>query len=119
MRRWSEWLVECRNAMEHTGSVVPEIKYSHTSTGIRAEEPQISGQPVSEFVAFVFDRLACFVEEVTAHCLSAHLPPGLALTELPPTERDHEAPERFQLTLRYGGLQLWRIAYSQRTFEEI
>jgi hypothetical protein len=68
-RQWSERLVQLRNAMEHTASVLPKLKYSRTSSGIEVEEPRISGQRLSEFVQFMIDRLACFVEEVTAHCL--------------------------------------------------
>ena len=97
VRKWSEPLVQCRNAMEHTASVLPRVVYSHSANGARAEEPQIEGQPVSEFVAFMTDRLTCFVEEFTAHCLQLRLPQGLSLTELPLTQRDPEVPERFRL----------------------
>jgi hypothetical protein len=117
-RQWSERLVECRNAMEHTASVLPRVKYSQTSVRARAEEPHISGQPVSEFAEFMIDRLACFVEEVTAHCLQKYLPASLALTELPLPQREPEMPERFRLTLRNGGKPVWVIAYHQSTFNE-
>src|SRR5258708_3977257 len=73
-RKWSERLVECRNAMEHAASVLPKVRYTQNLGIVNAEEPYLSGQPVSEFVRFIMDRLACFVEEVTAHCFKAFLP---------------------------------------------
>jgi hypothetical protein len=117
-RQWSERLVECRNAIEHTSSVVPKIQYSQATASIQAHEPQISNQPVSEFVKFMMDRLACFVEEVTVHCLQLRMPAGLSIQELPLPQRLAEAPERFQITLKSGGIAIWRIAYHQSAFDE-
>jgi hypothetical protein len=117
-RQWSERLVECRNAIEHTSSVLPKIQYSHASGSVQAHEPQISNQPVSEFVKFMMDRLACFVEEVTAHCLQAHMPAGLSIREIPLAQRLPEAPERFQITLKSGGIAIWRIGYHQSAFDD-
>ena len=54
-------LVESRNAIEHTGWTLARVKYAHTGTGVTAAEPEISGQPVTEFVKFVLDRLCCYV----------------------------------------------------------
>jgi len=117
-RQWSERLVQFRNAMEHTGSVLPKLKYSRTSSAIHVEEPNVSGQPLSEFVRVMFDRLACFVEEVSAHCLQQRLPEGITITELPLAQRDPEKPERFRLTLKDGGLSVWTITYHETPFEE-
>ena len=117
-RQWSERLVECRNAIEHTSSVLPKIQYSQATASIQAHEPQISNQPVSEFAKFMMDRLACFVEDVTVHCLQLHMPAGLSIQELPLPQRLAEAPERFQITLKSGGIAIWRIAYHQGTFDE-
>jgi len=36
---------------------------------VKANEPTVAGKPVSEFVNFTFDRLCCFVEELSSHCL--------------------------------------------------
>jgi hypothetical protein len=118
-RRWSERLIECRNAMEHnTSSVLPRVQYSQASDSIHAHEPIISGQPVTEFVTFIMDRVTCFVEEVTAHCLQMQMPAELSIREIPLAQRLPEAPERFQNTLKHGGVVIWRIAYHQTTFEE-
>jgi hypothetical protein len=117
-RLWSERLVESRNAIEHTSSILPKVRYVASSASILVVEPQISNQPASEFVAFMMDRLACFVEEVTAHCLQRLMPLGLSIREIPLAERVPEMPERFQNILRSGGIPIWRLAYHQTTFEE-
>jgi hypothetical protein len=117
-RQWTERLVEARNAMEHTASVLPKIQYSQSGNSIQAHEPQISNQPVTEFVKFMMDRLACFVEEVTAHCLQARMPAGLSIREIPLAQRLAEVPERFQNTLKSGVTPVWRITYHQSVFEE-
>ena len=118
-RKWSERLVKCRTALEHEGWMLPKIRYTEASGAIHAEEPEIAGQPVSEFVKVMMNRLCCFVEEVTAHCLQARMPTGISVTELPLPERDPEVPERFRLTLTNGGLPVWNIAYDQLAFDEI
>jgi len=45
------------------------------------------------------DRLACFIEEVTAHCLQRRMPQDITITQIPLSQRAVEAPERFQVTL--------------------
>jgi len=117
-RQWTERLVEARNALEHTASVLPKIQYSQSGGAIQAHEPQISTQPITEFVSFMLDRLACFVEEVTAHCLQTKMPAGLSIREIPLAQRLPEVPERFQNTLKDGGTVAWRIAHHHSTFEE-
>jgi hypothetical protein len=116
-RLWSERLVQSRNDIEHTLSILPKVKYASASGSIQVEEPQISGQPVSEFVTFMMDRLACFVEEVAAHCLQKHMPEGISITEIPLAQRLAEMPERFQNTLTESGMPIWRLTYHQGAFE--
>ena len=89
--------------MEHTASVLPKIQYSQSGSSIQAHEPQLTHEQVTEFVKFMMDRLACFVEEVTAHCLQAKMPAGLSIREIPLAQRVPEVPERFQNTLKGGG----------------
>lgn len=48
--KWSERLIDSRHAIEHQGWLLPRIRYSETSGAIHTEQPQISGQPVCEFV---------------------------------------------------------------------
>jgi len=117
-RTWSERLISCRNAMEHDGWILPGVKYAEVSGTIHADEPEISGQKVSGFAVFIVDRLACFVEEVSVHCLAARMPAGVAVTEIPLSHRDAEMPLRFQPTTRAGGMPIWSISYHQRSFAE-
>jgi hypothetical protein len=116
-RKWSERLVECRNAMEHAASVLPRVKYMQNLGTVKVEEPYLSGQPLSEFVLFIMDRLTCFVEEVTAHCFKALLPSSITIAEIPTGVRDPERPERFRLVLKNGGSEPWIINYHERLFE--
>lgn len=117
-RKWSESLVACRIAIEHERWMLPRITYSETSGVVYAEEPQISNQPISEFVRFMMDRISCFIEEITVHCLQARMPRGVSIIEIPLSQREAEKPERFQLALVNGGKRIWKIAYHQAAFEE-
>jgi len=118
-RTWSHRLVEeCRNALEHEGWTLPRVTYSPSGSGVEVGEPLISGQPVSQFVTSMLDRLLCFAEEVTVHCLQRQMPTGITITEIPLAQRLAEAPERFTLTLASGGRRAWQLAYHSSSFEE-
>jgi len=117
-RQWSEVLVGRRNAVEHEGWRLPDVVYGRADNGVKATQPTVDGRSVSEYVAFMFDRLSWFVEDVTAHCLQNLLPRGITITELPREQRHADVPERFRLTLVNGGLPRWVIATHQSTFEE-
>jgi hypothetical protein len=117
-RTWSERLVNARNAVEHDGWTLPHVGYTKVDTGVAAAEPKIDGQPASAFAAFILDRLACFVEEVTAHCLQRKMPDRVTLTEVPRQDRDADVPARFRPTLSVGGMPPWSIAYHGAPFDE-
>ena len=116
---WSERLIETRNAIDHKGWSLPRIEYHAHDGKVEARQPLVDGQPTLEFVKFMLDRLSCFVEDFTAHCLQCRMPRGVAITELPLAERLAECPERFRLTLRRGGLPEWKILYRTSTFDNI
>lgn len=116
--RWSESLQAARNAVEHNGWTLPAVRYSKTPEGIRAAEPVIEGKPATQFASFVFDRLACFVEEVTAHLLARKLPAHLVLSEVPRNRRPADKPERFKLSLATGGLPPWSLLFHPESFED-
>lgn len=118
MRKWSERLINSRNAIEHEGWILSKVRYTEISGIIRADEPEISGQKVSDFVKFIMDRLICFVEEVTAHRLAVRMPAGITVTEIPLFQRESDMPLRFQVTLTNGGMTIWNIVYHQSSFEE-
>lgn len=118
-RTWSERLIKARNDVEHEGWVLPKAVYSRTDGGIKVEEPYISGQPVLEFVDTMLDRLTCFIEEVTVHCLQRRMPAGISVEEIPLSQRGkNETPERFRVTLADPGKPIWSIAYHQEHFDE-
>lgn len=116
-RNWTESLLNCRNAIEHDGWVLPEMRYLEESGIFHAIEPEISGQKVTEFVKFIIDRLNCFVEEVTVHCLQLRMPKGISITEIPVSQRKPDRVERFQVALTNGGMSIWTLKYHQSSFE--
>ncbi len=117
-RAWSESLQSARNAVEHEGWTLPPVRYVRVRDKIKATEPQIAGKPVTEFAALVFDRLACFAEDVTAHLLKRKLPAFTTLSEIPRAERPADVPERFRLTLAQGGTPPWVISFHVSSFDD-
>lgn len=115
---WSELLLDRRNAIEHEGWMLPAPMYARANGGIEVIEPLISDRPVRQFVGFTLDRLACFVEEVTTHCLQQRLSADVTVTEIAAADRNSDAPERFHLTAAIGGLPRWRIGYHTSSFEQ-
>ena len=63
------------------------------------------------------DRLMCFVEDITVHCIQLRMPPGISIAEIPSPQRLVEMPMRFKPTLDRGGLPLWQIEYHASAFE--
>jgi hypothetical protein len=119
-RKWSEPLVVWRNAIEHQGWTLQKFAYLRTTAGgVEAKQPEISGQPVAEFVEYNLDRLCCFVEDVSAHCLQLRMSAGISVTEIPRELRLSEMPERFRLALRSGGTPIWTITTHLTKFGEI
>jgi hypothetical protein len=114
---WSERLIQKRNDIDHNGWTLPRIEYRASNGRVEARQPFIDGQPTVEFVEFMLDRLSCFVEDFTAHCLQFRMPQGVAITEIPMAERLAESPERFRLTLQLGGLPKWKILYRTSPFD--
>jgi hypothetical protein len=117
--KWSERLVLQRNAIEHQGWPLPRVQYVQEQSGkVRVVEPLIDGQPVTDFIAFMVDRVCCFVEEMSAYALQAKMPNGLSINEIPIAERKEEIKERFQLALVGGGMPIWTLSYHDSKFEE-
>jgi len=116
--RWSETLLSRRNAIEHDGWRLPDVTYVRSGSGVGARAPLVDGQEVVPYAGFMFDRLSCFVEEVTAHLLQRRLIDGVTITEVPPDKRAAVAPERFRVTLATGGLTPWTITYHTTAFDE-
>ncbi len=116
-RKWSEQLVESRNAVFHDGRLLPKMGYRAKQGVIEAIEPEINGTPVSKFVEYMMDRVSCFVEDVTAYGLQRKMVPEFSIIEIPLEQRKPENPERFQMALAEGGMSLWSIAYHDTKFD--
>lgn len=119
VRKWSERLLLLRNNLEHDIWEFPKVRYEIVGDAVRATEPQLSGEEVTALVNFLLDRTLCFFEDMIAHVLQRHLPPGVSVAEIPRDKRSVEAPERFQITPYPGGKPRWRIVYHAARFEEI
>lgn len=117
-RTWSEPLMKSRIDLEHGTWVLPRVSYTPEGSAVRTGEPHVADMPVTEFVKFSFDRLCCFVEEFTAHCLQRRMPDGVTIMETSIAQRSAEAPERFRVTVAARGFPAWRIAYHASRFEE-
>lgn len=117
-RLWSERLINARNAIEHEGWTLPRVKYSQEGDHVRVTEPEIAGQAMSSFATDILDRLCCFIEEITAHCLQRKMPHGVTITEIPLTSRVQEAPERFRVTPFPGGLPVWKLTNNDSPFDQ-
>ena len=116
---WSERLIKSRIDLEHNNWSLPRVRYDTSGANIVAVEPVVAGQPVTEFVQAMLDRLCCFVEDVTAHCIQQKMAAPITITEIPLAERRSEVPERFKLTLAVGGQPRWSISYQSSSFENV
>lgn len=116
--KWSERLTNARNALEHAGWVLPRVRYEDHNGIVVAIEPMVDGESVSQFAQKMLERLACFIEELSIHGLQGKLTAGISITELPISDRDPKAPERFRLALVSGGMPIWQIHYHDRSFEQ-
>jgi hypothetical protein len=116
---WSERLIRSRIDLEHNNWSLPSVKYDTSGANIVAVEPLVAGLPVTEFVQAMLDRVCCFVEDVTAHCIQQKMAAPITITEIPLAKRRSEAPERFQLTLAVGGQPRWNISYQSSSFERV
>jgi hypothetical protein len=116
--KWSERLTKCRTDLEHGTWVLPKVRYVVHGNSMQVVEPQVNGQPVTEFASHVVDRLCCFAEDLIAHALQAHMPNGVSISEIPIAERNPEIVERFRPALVRGGASIWEISYHDSKFEE-
>lgn len=119
VRQWSEPLVQMRNDLEHSIIPAPRVSYDFERGPVRANEPRVSDKPITEYVADVFDRVCCFVEELTVYSLRKNFPECFEVSELPIADREPSAPERFRLTVFPGGRAPWVLTAHRRRFAEV
>lgn len=118
-QQWSERLIKRRIDLEHNSWSLPRVTYDNSGAHIVAVEPLVDGQPVTEFIQEMLDRVCCFVEDVTVHSIQQKMVAPITITEIPLVERRSEAPERFRLTLAVGGQPRWNISYQSSSFENV
>ena len=116
--KWSERLRNCRDSLEHGNWVLPRVSHETDFSSVRAIEPLVDGQPVTEFVTHVVDRVCCFVEELCAHALQTRMPEGISIAQVALAERKPEVVERFHPVLVGGGMPIWTISYHDSKFED-
>jgi hypothetical protein len=119
VRTWSEPLQLTRNSIEHAAWVPPKITYRQVGQKVEPLEPQLVQVPVSQYVDFTTDRLSCFIEEFSVHCLQQKLSPQITVTEIPVEKRVPDLPERFHVTPKIGGLPVWLLKYHSARFKEV
>lgn len=118
-RTWAEKLNLLRNEIEHEGWLLSRAGYREIGDKVEMIEPEIEGQPVSQFCEHMLDRLCCFVEEVTVYGLRTKMDPLLSVTEIPLAHRDPSVPERFRPVLSEGGSLLWKLVYHTTSFAQV
>lgn len=118
-RSWTEPLIKLRNDLEHGEIPSPKVSYILETTPIKALEPSFNGTPITLYICEVLNRICCFAEEITVYSLKKKLPKGFEITEVPLTERESIAPERFHVTVTPGGRPPWRLVACGKMFAEI
>jgi hypothetical protein len=117
--KWCNRLMTIRNdLLEHGTWSLDRVRYEQIGTSVRAIEPLVDGQPVTEFVGHIMDRVCCFVEELCTHALQARMLHDVSLTEIPLSERKPENVARFRVALIDGGTPIWVLAYHDAKFED-
>jgi hypothetical protein len=117
--KWCERLQTIRNdLLEHGTWSLDHVRYELSGTNIRAIEPAVDGQAVTEFAAHIVDRVCCFVEDLCSHALQARMLHDVSLTEIPLSQRDPGNAARFRVALIGGGTPLWTIVYHDTKFED-
>lgn len=116
---WCERLMKIRNdLLEHGTWTLSIVRYENSDRGVRAIEPLVDGQPVTQFVNRIADRIYCFVEELSAHAFKLRMKSDVSFAEIPLTKRKPEDASRFRQALVDGGTPIWTITYHDTKFEE-
>lgn len=115
-RQWTEPLVALRNKIEHEGWMRSRVTYSASGVRVSALQPVIDDVPLIVYAESMLDRVACFVEEITAYVLGKCMSPMITLTEISIANRSARCPERFQIALVAGGAKPWKLRHSDIPF---
>lgn len=116
VRKWSEPLIKTRIDIEHKLWQLPDITYKPNGDSLQASEPEVLGEPFSEYGKFIIDKIASFIEEVLVHSFQKYLPSGISIVEIPKNERAQEMPMRFRVGLIDNKTHGWLLKYSEELF---
>lgn len=87
-RGWFETLLERRNALEHKGWRLPDVRYVEQPGGaLLVIEPEVDGQPLTQFVARMLEHLLALVEDMLAYAVQAGIADVGGLIDIPKDER--------------------------------
>jgi len=118
--RWSQTLMHRRNALEHEGWRLPDVRYVEEPSGsVSVLEPQVDGVAVSDFVAYILGQTLAFVEDMLALCVQRGIADVGNLIDIPKDQRDPGNVKRF----RFGSPVLqphehfWELRYNEGGFD--
>jgi hypothetical protein len=116
---WSERLIERRNAQEHQGWRLPDVSYSPPWVKpVQMKEPEVDGQPVSDYVTEMLAHVLALTEELIAYAVQRGIGLLGTLAEIPPAEREFDHPKRFFFTVPalQPQARVWTLRYSASGF---
>lgn len=96
---------------------LPSVKYAFNNGVVSIIEPQIEGEPISEYAERVFSILARTIEELITYGFQRSLTGSISIVEIPPARRDSLNAQRFKRTLR-DTEPTWQLKWTGKGFYE-
>jgi hypothetical protein len=103
--------------MRIEGWNLSNAKYAFSDGVVSMVEPSIGGEPVSQYVERVFSILALAIEDVIMYGFQRSLTGAIAISAIPPEQRDPINAQRFRRTLR-GSEPAWQLKWTGKSFYE-
>lgn len=118
VRIWSEPLVQKRIELEHGSWKLANVGYRESAGKLTPIHPDISGLNAVQFCNYIYNRIACFVEEMIAFALNSELQQGLTVVEIKRHDRTLENPERFRVGAN-DGCNGWKPTVHVVDFDDV
>lgn len=100
--RWSQTLMHRRNALEHEGWRLLDVRYVEgPGESVTVLEPQVDGMAVSDFSAYILGQTLAFVEDMVALCVQRGIADIGNLIDIPKDQRDPGTSSVFGLVCRF------------------
>lgn len=101
IRRWHGDLQKLRDAHEHDGWVLGQIRYGRAPPDVEVHLPAVFGVSVDVFARAAANRLLLFIENTVVYamrrCNKTEFP--IVVMEIPPEQRDPKLPRRFRVVV--------------------